>query len=186
MYWNERMNMNMLEPMHVVDQRATPYATAADLFKTLTEEMHSLYLLSLLLTADNDKAEQCFVSAMGECLEEVGAFMEWTRSRARRAILKYAIQMIMPVPDHADGLSFIGLKPPAASAGNNPLAAILALDSFERFVFVISVLEGRSEQDCAILLRSSRRDIMIARVLALKRLTDSDAFYAHADELMQA
>jgi hypothetical protein len=180
------MNMNMLEPMQVVDERATPYATAADLFKTFTEEMHSLYLLSLLLTADNDKAEQCFVSAMGECLEEIGAFMEWTRSRARRAILKYAIRMIMPVPAHADSLSSIGLKPPATSAGNNPLAAVLVLDPFERFVFVISVLEGRSEQDCAILLRSSRRDIMIARVLALKRLADSDACYAHADELMQA
>jgi hypothetical protein len=180
------MNMNMLEAMQVVDERATPYATAADLFKTFNEEMHRLYLLSLLLTADNDKAEQCFVSAMGECLEDIGAFVDWTRSRARRAILKYAIQMIMPVPEHADGLSLIGLNPTATSAGNNPLAAILALDPFERFVFVISVLEGQSEQDCAILLRSSRRDIMIARVLALKRLADSDAFYAHADELMQA
>ena len=178
--------MNMLEPMHVVDERATPYATAADLFKTFTEEMHSLYLLSLLLTADNDKAEQCFVSAIGECQEESSVFMEWTRSWARRAILKYAIRMITPVPEHADGSSLVGFKSPAASAGNSPLAAILALDPFERFVFVISVLEGRSEQDCAILLRSSRRDIMIARVLALKRLTDSDAFYAHADELMQA
>jgi len=180
------MNMNMLEPMHVVDERETPYATAADLFKTFTEEMHSLYLLSLLLTADNDKAEQCFVSAIGECLEEIGAFMEWTRSRARRAILKHAIQMIMPVPEHAESLSSIGLKPPAASAGNNPLAAIRALDPFERFVFVISVLEGRSEQDCAILLRSSRRDIMIARLLALKRLANSDAFYTQTGELMQA
>ena len=180
------MNMNMLEPMHVVDERATPYATAADLVKTFSEEMHSLYLLSLLLTADNDKAEQCFVSAMGECLEDSGVFLEWTRSRARRAILKYATRMIMPVPAHADGSGLIGLKPRAASAVSNPLAAILALDSFERFVFVISVLEGRSEQDCAILLRSSRRDIMIARVLALKRLATSDASYTQANELMQA
>jgi hypothetical protein len=178
--------MNMLEPMQVVDERATPYATAAELFKTFTEEMHSLYLLTLLLTADNDKAEQCFVSAMGDCLEESTVFMEWTRSRARQAILKYAIQMIMPVAEHADRLSLISLKPPAASAENYPLAAILALDPFERFVFVISVLEGRSEQDCAILLRCSRRDIMIARVLALNRLANSDAFYLQADELMQA
>ena len=178
--------MNMLEPMHVVDEAATRYATAADLFKTFTEEMHSLYLLSLLLTADNDKAERCFVSAMGECLEDSGVFLEWTRSRARRAILKHSIRMIMPVPAHADSLSLIGLKPPATSAENNPLAPILALDPFERFVFVISVLEGRPEQDCAILLRSSRRHIMIARVLALKRLANSDAFYAQADELMQA
>jgi hypothetical protein len=180
------MNMNMLEPMHVVDERATPYATAADLFKTFTEEMHSLYLLSLLLTADTDKAEQCFVSAIGECQEESCVFMEWTRSWARRAILKYAIRMITPVPEHADSLSLVGFKPPAASAENSPLAAILALDPFERFVFVISVLEGRSEQECAILLRSSRRDVMIARMLALKRLANSDAFYTQACELMEA
>ena len=176
----------MLEPVLVVDERATPYATAVDLLETFTDQMHSLHLLSLLLTADNEKSEQCFVSAMGECLDEIGAFMEWTRSRARRAILKYAVRMIMPMPAHADSLSLVGLKPSATSAENNPLAAILALDPFERFVFVISVLEGRSEQDCAILLRSSRRDVMIARVLALKRLADSDTFYAHAGELMQA
>jgi hypothetical protein len=156
----------------------------AGLFRTFTEEMHNLCLL--LLKADNDKAEQWFVSAMGECLEEIGDFVDWTRSRARRAILKHAIQMIMPVPEHANRLSSIGLKPPVASAGNNPLAAILALDPFERFVFVISVLKGRSEQDCAIPLRSSRRDIMIARLLTLKRLANSDASYAQAGELMQA
>ena len=178
--------MNMLEPMHVVDERATPYATAADLFKTFTEEMHSLYLLSLLLTADNDKADQCLVSAMGECLEDSGVSMDWTRSRARRAILKYAIRMIMPVPEHADSLLFIGLKRPPTLAESNPLAPILALDPFERFVFVIAILEGRSEQDCAILLRCSRRDVMIARVLALKRLAISDAAYPLADELLQA
>jgi hypothetical protein len=178
--------MNMLEPMQVVDERTIPYATAADLFKNFTEEMHSLYLLSLVLTADNTKAEQCFVSAMGECLEESGAFMEWTRSQARRAIFKYAIQAIMPVPEHAQRLSLIGSKPAATSAGNNPLATILALDPFERFVFVLMILEGRSEQDCVILLRSSRRDIMNARELALKRLANSDAFYAQAEELMQA
>lgn len=178
--------MNMKEPTRVVAERATPYATAADLFKAFTEEMHSLYLLSLLLTANNDKAEQCFVAAMGECLNGIGVFMEWTRSWARRAILKYAIRMIMPVPAHADSLSLIALKPPATSAENNPLAAILALDPFERFVFVISVLEGRSKRDCAILLRSSPRDITIARVLALKRLANSDAAYAQADELMRA
>jgi hypothetical protein len=94
--------------------------------------------------------------------------------------------MIMPVPAHAESLSLIALKPPATSAENNPIAAILALDPFERFVFVISVLEGLPERDCATLLRSSRRDIMIARVLALKRLANSDAAYAQADGLMQA
>ena len=178
--------MNMLEPMQAVDERPITYATAADLFKTFTEEMHSLYLLALLLTADHDKAERCFVSAMGECRADIGVFMEWTRSRARREILTYAVRMITPAPAHADNSSLVGLKSPATSAGNSPLAAILALDPFERFVFVISVLERRSEQDCALLLRSSRRDIIIARALALQRLANSDVTYAQADELIQA
>jgi hypothetical protein len=43
----------------------------------------------------------------------------------------------------------------------------------ERFVFVISILEEQSDEECAILLRCSRRDVMIARLLALKRQSSS-------------
>jgi hypothetical protein len=45
----------------------------------------------------------------------------------------------------------------------------------------MSILEGQSEQDRAILLRCSRHDVTIARVLALTRLARTDA-----DEFMQA
>ena len=176
----------MLQPMHFVDQRATSYATVADFLNTLTEELHRLNLLSLLLTADKNKAEQCLVCAMGECVEGNVVFMEWARSWARRAVLKYAIQMIRPVPEHPDCLPFVRSKGPATSAENNPFAAIVALGAFERFVFVMSVLEGQSEQECAVLLRCSRRDVMIARVLALTRLGNADRNYAQAGEAMQA
>jgi hypothetical protein len=178
--------VNMLETTHFAGEGATPYATVTDFRETFTHEMYSLYLLSLLLTADNDKAERCFVGAMGECVEETGVFMEWARSWARWAVVKHAIQMVMPVPEHADSLSFISLKESATSAENNPFGAILALDAFERFVFVMSILEGRSEQDCAVRLRCSRRDVMIARVLALKRVASADAAYAQAEETMQS
>jgi hypothetical protein len=47
------------------------------------------------------------------------------------------------------------------AAENHPVAAILALDPFERFVFVISVLEGRPEKDCAILRRSLRATLRL-------------------------
>ena len=156
----------MLDPMHLVNQRTTSNSTVADLFKTFTEEMRSLNVLSLLLTADKDQAEECFVRAMGECVDEVGVFLEWAHLWARRAVLKYAIQMIRPVPEHPDSLPFISFKGPATSGENNPFAAILELGAFERFVFVMSVLEGHSERECATLLRCSRRDVMIARVLA--------------------
>ena len=162
----------MLEPTYFVDERARSYPTVADLFKTFSEEMHSLYVLSLLLTADNDKAEQCFVSAMGECVEGIGVFMERIGASARRAVVKCAIQIIKPVPEHSDGLPLISLKGQARAAENNSFAATLSLGTFERFVFVMSVLERQSDEECAILLECSRRDVLMARVLALKRVTN--------------
>jgi DNA-directed RNA polymerase specialized sigma24 family protein len=165
----------MLQPMQLVDERATPYATVADFFATFNEAMHSLYLLAFLLTADHDKAEQCLASAMGECEEWIGVFTDWAHSWSRRAVLKRAIQMIMPVPEHADIVSTITLKASATPGeANNPFAAILLLDPFERFVFVMSTLEGQSDAECAVLLRCSRRDVMMARVLAVKCQSSAD------------
>ena len=169
----------MRRPMDVVDERATPYPTVTDFFRSFDEEMHNLYLLSFLLTADHDKAEQCLVFAMGECVEGSGLLMDWTRG----AVLKHAIQMIMPAPEHTDCVSLISLKRLTAPAENNPFAAILLLDAFERFVFVMSILEEKSDEECANLLRCSRRDVMIARVLALKRQSSTDAL---ADEILQS
>jgi hypothetical protein len=158
----------MLEPREFATERTTPYATAADFVETFNEEMRSLYLLSFLLTADHDTAEHCLIAAMGESGEGTNAFMDWPSS-IRRAVLKQAIAIVMPAPEHADIVSFISLKVPVTSGENKPFDAIPSLDAFERFVFVMSILEGLSDEDCAILLRCSRRDVMIARLLALKR-----------------
>ena len=166
----------MLQPMQLIDERATRYASVTDFVATFNEEMHSLYLLAFLLTADHDKAEQCLVSAMGECVEWIGVFTDWADSWSRRAVVKRAIQMIIPVPEHADKVSVITLKaPPTPGEDNNPLTAILLLDPFERFVFVMSTLEGQSDAECAVLLRCSRRDVTMARVLAGKRQASADA-----------
>jgi hypothetical protein len=86
----------MLQPMHFVNERATPYLTVTDFFNIFNDEMHSLYLLAFLLTADHDKAEECLVSAMGECVEGVGVFTDWVRSWTRGAVLKRAIRMTPP------------------------------------------------------------------------------------------
>jgi hypothetical protein len=155
----------MLEPTDIFDERATT--------NILTEEMRSLYLFSFLLTADNDKADQCFVGGLGECVEGISVFVDWARSWARRTILKHAIRMIMPAPEHTDNSSLIGLKEGATSGKASLFAAIVALSAFERFVFVMSVLERHSDEDCSMLLRCSRRDIIIARELALKRLANT-------------
>jgi hypothetical protein len=173
----------MLQPMHFVNERATPYLTVTDFSNIFNEEMHSLYLLAFLLTADHDKAEECLVSAMGECVEGVGVFTDWARSWTRGAVLKRAIQMVMPAPEHADSVSLISLERSDTPAENNPFAAILLLDAFERFVFVMSIREGQSDEECAVLLRCSRRDVTIARVLALKRQSSTDVL---AEEFLQS
>jgi hypothetical protein len=162
----------MLEPTPIRDERATPYATGIDVWNILTDEMNSLYLLSFLLTADLNKAGQCFFSGMGECAEEIGAFMAWAQARARHAILTHAIWMIMPAPEHTDDFSF-ALKPAAAPGEANLFTAILGLNAFERFVYVMSVLEKQSDDACATLLRCSRQDVMIARALAVEHLANT-------------
>jgi hypothetical protein len=171
----ETKEVNMLEPMHFVAETGLSYAS-------VIEEMQSLYLLSFLLTADHDKAEQCLVSAIGECAEGIWVFIDLARLWTRRAVLKHAIQLIMPAPEGADDGSRISLKGLARWADNIPFAPVLLLDAFERFVFVMSILEGQSDEECAILLRCSRHAVMMARVLSLQRQSSTDV---QAEEVLQ-
>src|SRR5260370_14458479 len=101
--------VKMLEPMHSVSDTGTSYAS-------VIEEMQSLYLLSFLLTADHDKAEQCLVSTIGAGPEGIGVFVDWTRLCARRAVIKHWIDLIGPLLDPADDVSSISLTATARHA----------------------------------------------------------------------
>src|SRR5271157_2242983 len=81
--------------MHSSNRSAASYSTASDFINTFAEELDSLYLLSLLLSADKRKAEQCSVCAMGECVEGTGVFTGWASPWTRQAVLKSAIRMVM-------------------------------------------------------------------------------------------
>jgi hypothetical protein len=91
--------------------------------------------------------------------------------------------MIKPTPEHVGRLSFITLKRLAAPTRDNPFASILSLDDFERFVFVMSILEEQSDEECAVLLRCSRNDVFMARLLAVKLQSSTDAL---GEEILQA
>ena len=41
------------------------------------ENMDSMHLLSFLLTADQTKAEECFVSGLEDCVEGTYVFRDW-------------------------------------------------------------------------------------------------------------
>src|ERR1700686_4869497 len=74
----------------------TPYASNGDFCRIFSEETDSLYRLSLLLTADPDKAQQCFVSGLEDSLRGSRVFKEWARSWARRAVIQNAVRVINP------------------------------------------------------------------------------------------
>jgi DNA-directed RNA polymerase specialized sigma24 family protein len=152
--------------------RPNPYATAADFEQIFTEEMNALYLLSFLLTGNREKAEECFVSGIGECATANRVFKEWAGSWARRVIIRNAIRLVAPM-QHLEEV-----RNPAAARTMDKLplvpqeevSAILELKPFERFVFVISALERYSDQDCSILLACTRRNVVEAKASALKHL----------------
>jgi hypothetical protein len=176
----------MLAQLQSGDERVIRYATVTDFCEVFTEEMHSLYLLSFLLTADKDKAEQCFVGALGECGDGINAFTGWSRLWARRAITRQAILMMRPAPEGTDYWSPLSPKGPAATTNDGLFAAILSLCAFKRFVFVLSILEKWSDGDCRSLLRCSRRDVAIARELALRFLVTTDTGGDHLQEALHA
>ncbi|MGE5325831.1 MAG: hypothetical protein ACM3NO_02230 [Deltaproteobacteria bacterium] len=152
----------------------TEYAVSRDFCRIFAEDMDGLYTLCLLLTADPAKAERCFGLALEDCLGATRVFQEWTRSWARRAVIRSAVQMMQPAPEARFGRGLapeIGSVPVAAS--QVPLAPILQLKTFERFVFVMSVLERCSDHDGTVLLGCSRSDYIRARNRALLRLTQA-------------
>jgi hypothetical protein len=137
--------------------------------------MNSLYLLSLLLTADPQKAEQCFLSGFDDSLNNNSVFKERADLWARRSIILHAIRLLSPRPTDENESNEARLSPPiekvpAEVEAHPNLVSILRLNSFERFVFIMSVLEMYSNQECSLLLGCFRRDVINARITAIRRV----------------
>jgi len=159
------------------DERTTTYATGHDFCRIFTEDMNNLYMLALLLTADPAKAEQCFVSGLEDCATGNRVFKEWARSWARRTVIHNALRLVAPQPQRENGVSSQAVSSGSqnATAQTQPMlraevSTLFDLDSFERFAFVISVLEGYSDHDCALLLGCTRQTFFTARARALKQV----------------
>jgi DNA-directed RNA polymerase specialized sigma24 family protein len=135
--------------------------------------MNGLYLLSFLLTADHEKAEQCFVSGLEDAVNGNRVFKEWARSWARRVIIKNAVKVINPRPvegsAHSSPISVNSNGKTLPAERQVEIKAVLGLEPFERFVYVMTVLEGYSDQDCSLLLGCARRDVLAARSRALQQ-----------------
>ena len=148
----------------------TPYASGGDFCRIFYEEIDSLYLLSLLLTADCEKAEQCFVSGLEDSVNGNPVFKEWARSWARRTIIQKAVRVINPRSMGEIAASDSNRSGKTTPAWPAELAAVLELEPFERFVYVMSVFEHYSDQDCSVLLGCALRYVITARIHALQQV----------------
>jgi DNA-directed RNA polymerase specialized sigma24 family protein len=164
----------MPEAKHITSP--TPYASSGDFRRIFHEERDGLYQLSFLLTADHEKAQRCFVSGLEDSAKENSVFKDWARSWARRAIIQCAVRVLNPRPTKENAPSGLNRSDKTLAGEPAEIAAVLELSPFERFVFVMSVLEHYSEHECSLLLGCSRRDVMAARIRALQQIEMQSTF----------
>jgi DNA-directed RNA polymerase specialized sigma24 family protein len=152
-------------------ERATEYASCKDFQQIFNEDMVGLHRLALMLTADQAKAEQCFVAGLEDSIHGNPVFRQWARAWSKRAIIQSAIKALAPAPTRH------GQIPEAAEAqwqngiDVESIAAIVASwEPFDRFVFVMAVLEGYGLRECAALLACPVQDVISAKSFAMQRL----------------
>jgi hypothetical protein len=155
--------------------RSNEYATTGDFCRIYLEQMNNLYLLSLLLTANAQEAERCFLSGFDDSASNHFVFKERAHSWARRSIILHAIRLLRPRPTDENRSHEARLSPPIEKIpvevqAHPNLVGIVRLNSFERFVFIMSVLEMYSHQECSLLLGCFRRDVINARTAAIRNL----------------
>ena len=170
----------MTEQAHirVREEKAHLYASHEDFHTIFNEDLKEHYQLSFLLTRDPAKAERCLVGGLEDCVRGNRVFREWARSWAKRAVIQDAIRELKPRPSESrpplSGTIFPDIDQLSRRPGGHvEMDTVLRLADFERFVFVMSVLEHYSEHDCALLLGCSAREIREGRTRALKELADS-------------
>jgi DNA-directed RNA polymerase specialized sigma24 family protein len=157
----------MLRERKITRQGPTRYATKEDFCRIFRTNMNRLYLLSFLLTGNHHLAERCFVRGLEDSAKGP-VFQEWAQSWARRTIIRNAIQVIRP---RAIDRNTTSVSHDATETAT--IAAVVELPAFDRFVFVMAVLEGYSDQECSLFLDCTRDEVIAARSRALQKIGSS-------------
>jgi DNA-directed RNA polymerase specialized sigma24 family protein len=154
---------------------ANEYATREDFCRVFTENLNGLYQLSYLLTGDGEKAKQCFVAGFEDSVKAKTVFKDWALSWAKRTIIKNAIRSLQPQLADADSYlpaSVVSEKNKLRIIrdGHLEIDSVLALEDFERVVFVMTILERYSDHESALLIGCSIEEIQAARICALEEI----------------
>ena len=166
----------MLKRIHSANAEAR-YASCEDFRRVFEEDLHGLYQLAFLLTEDHQKAERCFVAGLEDCVRESRVFREWAPTWAKRVIVKNAIRELHPQSNHSNSsvrvpIIFCHKLQFSDPSGHFDKDAVSLLADFERFVFVLCVLERYREHECALLLGCSDSEVREARTQAIGRFAN--------------
>ncbi len=165
------------------------HATSEDFCRFFVDNVDSLYQLAFLLTGDHDTAEQSFVTGVEDSVHGNKVFKEWAHSWARRTIIQLAIRALRPKAFDPDLIEVTAAHGDVKGVPepHDVIGRLLSLGDFDRFIFVMSVLERYSEHECALLLGCTPPDVREARTRALQEIslqlpprTEEDLF---ADEV---
>lgn len=163
----------MFGKREIRNQKSSPYAMRSDFCQIFEKDMNRLYLLSFLLTGDRTLAEQCFVGGLHIAQEGNHVFKEWAESWARRAIIQNAIRIVRPRKTSGGTVSRAIPSLDNTLTEHVEIRGVVDLPPFERFAFVMSVLERYSDKECSLLLRCGRDDVATARTRAIELLARS-------------
>jgi hypothetical protein len=170
------IGMEMTEQAHTqtYGRGDNPYATREDFLNIFDQDINGLYQLSFLLTGDLQKAEKCFISGVDDCAKENRVFREWARVWAKRVIAENAIRELNPRWKYSSSSSvpavFAHHQQLGRPSGHFDRDSVLGIADFERFVFVLCVLENYRVHECALLLGCSSREVREARTRAIAEL----------------
>jgi DNA-directed RNA polymerase specialized sigma24 family protein len=116
------------------------------------------------------------VAGIEACAVQNRVFSEWVRAWTIRAVVENAIRELAPRPTRSNSSSQPSLRTRESTSPTGYFDAdiLLGRADFDRFVFVLRVLEGYSENECALLLGTSRSRVREACTCALKKLARID------------
>lgn len=162
-------------------QAKLEYASADDVQKLFAAAMNDLFCLAFLLTANVDRAEDCIIRSIRECIKNTRALRENLLAWIRNSVIRNGIAIVKEFGvDSPGGLQIdsIPLIPESSQAwvGTTDFSAgILELSSFDRLVYVLCIIEHYSSRHCALLLSTSREQVHEARTRALAHIAEFES-----------
>lgn len=153
------------------------YANWSDFCLVLETNLKPFYLLTFLLTSNHKDAEQCLGAIIEESFTEDRVFKAWVVSWIKRCLIRKAIQIVFSRTDNEEPRN-LWCKELGEPQLRSMVDAITALEAAERFVYVMSILEGYSNKECSLLLDSTMDNIVRVRARASRRLSASEPFRA--------